>query len=135
MAQQFTSKHDHERTDAKVRPLAYFLIAMFFTVVGSYLVTSLLFEYFTQRIETKTAPSAPLQVLDEMPPEPHLQVVPGLDLGQIRATEDERLHGYGWVDEGRKIVHIPIDKAMDLVVAGATSESAEAEAEEPAEAQ
>ena len=94
----------------------YYMCACF--VVGSFLFTSLLFEFFTQRVQSKTAPAAPLQVLDEMPPEPHLQVVPGLDLGQIRAAEEEKLGGYGWVDEGRKIVHIPIEKAMDVVVAG-----------------
>ena len=113
---QFTPKHDHERTDAKVRPLAYFLISMFFLVVCSYLVTSLLFEFFTQRVESKTSAAEPLQIQNEEPPEPRLQVVPGLDLSIIRAEADEKLGGYGWVDEGQRIVRIPIDKAIEMVV-------------------
>jgi hypothetical protein len=34
-----------------------------------------------------------------------------------RSVEEEHLHRYGWVDRPHGIAHIPIDKAMDLVVA------------------
>jgi hypothetical protein len=34
-----------------------------------------------------------------------------------RQLEEERLHHYGWVDRARGVAHIPIDEAMDLVVA------------------
>lgn len=34
-----------------------------------------------------------------------------------RRVEEERLHRYGWVDRDHGVARIPIDKAMDLVVA------------------
>jgi hypothetical protein len=36
-----------------------------------------------------------------------------------RAAREDRLRSYGWVDRGRGVVHVPIDRAMELVVQGA----------------
>jgi hypothetical protein len=36
-----------------------------------------------------------------------------------RAQEQAWLHSYGWVDEAAGVVHIPIERAMELVVARA----------------
>jgi hypothetical protein len=35
-----------------------------------------------------------------------------------RATRLERLNSYGWVDRNAGIVHLPIDRAMELVAQG-----------------
>lgn len=43
---------------------------------------------------------------------------PSTELRALRAQEDERLSGYGWVDQGKGEVRIPIDQAMKLVVEG-----------------
>ena len=114
--QQFTHVHDHERTDAKVGPLYLFLAIMGVTLVFSFLFTSVLFEFLTQRAESKSAPAAPLQVVDELPSGPALQVVPGLDLNLMRASEIERLESSGWVDESQRTVHIPIETAIDVLL-------------------
>ncbi len=37
---------------------------------------------------------------------------------QKRAEELDRLNGYGWVDRNKQIVHIPIERAMEKLVAG-----------------
>ena len=108
--------HDHERTDAKVRPLVIFLIGMFVTIVFSIGFTTVLFEFLTQRAESKQNKAAPLQIENEVPPTPQLQVVPGFDLSNQRAEEAERLESYGWVNQERKTVHLPIDKAMDVLL-------------------
>jgi hypothetical protein len=34
-----------------------------------------------------------------------------------RRMEEQRLHQFGWVDRARGVAYIPIDKAIDLVVA------------------
>jgi hypothetical protein len=34
------------------------------------------------------------------------------------ATKRERLSGYGWVDRDAGVVHLPIDRAMELVAQG-----------------
>lgn len=35
---------------------------------------------------------------------------------QLQTQGEERLHSYGWVDQGAGVVHIPIDRAIDLVI-------------------
>ena len=116
MAQQFTSEHIHERSDAKVKPLAIFLVIMGITIVASAAFTVVLFDFFTQRAQSFDKPVSPLQIQNETPDGPRLQVVPGLDLRLQNEAEGERLNGYGWVDQGAGVVHIPIDKAVDVLV-------------------
>jgi hypothetical protein len=50
------------------------------------------------------------------PPGPQLQTQPFKDLYMLRQGEDDRLHGYGWVDKGAGATRIPIEDAMRLVV-------------------
>ena len=49
-------------------------------------------------------------------PQPRVQVQPALDLQKQRATEDARLNSYGWVDRAADAAHIPIDRAMQLIL-------------------
>ena len=46
---------------------------------------------------------------------PSPEVAPDAALKQLRATEDALLTTYGWVDRPNGIVHIPIDRAIDLI--------------------
>ena len=50
-----------------------------------------------------------------LPPQPRLQQAPILDLQQMRAAEDQLLNGYGWVDQQKGIVRIPVARAMELL--------------------
>src|SRR5580700_7553812 len=49
-------------------------------------------------------------------PQPQLQKTPIPDLKNVRAAEDLILNGYGWVDQQKGVVRIPISQAMDQVV-------------------
>ncbi len=42
--------------------------------------------------------------------------IPGEALRELRATEESLLTTYGWSDRQRGIVHIPIDRAIDLTL-------------------
>jgi hypothetical protein len=44
------------------------------------------------------------------------EATPDDTLRQLRATEETALTTYGWVDRDNGIVHIPIDRAMDLIL-------------------
>ena len=46
---------------------------------------------------------------------PHLQGDPAADRIRIQKQQLGQLSSYGWVDRKTKIVHIPIDRAMDLL--------------------
>jgi hypothetical protein len=46
---------------------------------------------------------------------PRLQTMPGDDLTRYRAAQDGKLTSYGWVDRNAGVVHIPIDRAIELM--------------------
>jgi hypothetical protein len=68
---------------------------------------------------------AALVTAPQFPP-PRLQSAPRGDLKALRAREELLLNGYGWVDRKAKIVHIPVDRAMDLLVQRGLPETAQA---------
>ena len=45
-----------------------------------------------------------------------LQQFPQQDIAGFRASEERRLHGYGWVSKEAGVVHIPIEDAMRLTL-------------------
>jgi hypothetical protein len=42
---------------------------------------------------------------------------PNLDVRMVRAQQLEVLNSYGWVDREKGVVRIPIDRAMEMVIA------------------
>ncbi len=48
---------------------------------------------------------------------PRLQVAPVGDLQTFRAREETDLNSYGWINRTSGTVHVPIERAMDLLVA------------------
>ena len=53
---------------------------------------------------------------DEIPPAPRLQIHPVANWRQFRSAEDARLATYGWMDRSAGAVHVPVDRAMDIVL-------------------
>ncbi len=101
-------------------------------VIGM-VITWFMRDYYADRAETAKAPPSPVAEANilQTPQGPLLQRSPGSklspegELEEMRHAMAERLNGYGWVDEPAGVVHIPIDEAMDLVIAqraGSTSE-------------
>jgi hypothetical protein len=54
------------------------------------------------------------QALD-VPPLPHLQIWPARDLASFRKEEALEVSGYGWVDRGKGLVRIPVDRAIEVL--------------------
>jgi hypothetical protein len=51
-----------------------------------------------------------------IPPRPRLQVDPSADFQEYLRGQQQILKSYGWVSRPDGRVHIPIDRAMELVV-------------------
>lgn len=49
-------------------------------------------------------------------PDPLLEKDEHTKIDDLRLKEEKTLYSYGWVDEKAGTVHIPIDRAMDLLV-------------------
>jgi hypothetical protein len=42
---------------------------------------------------------------------------PNADAAALEATQEALLNGYGWVDRDREIARIPIERAMQIIIA------------------
>jgi hypothetical protein len=52
---------------------------------------------------------------DRLPPPPRLEVYGSRHWQQFRSAEEARLSSYGWLNRSTGAVHIPIERAMDLI--------------------
>lgn len=105
----------YETTDADVPTLYKWAIAMFVVIFGAMgLMWALHAALETPPVKMDHEPTA-MEMERTLPPKPRLQVNQQLDLRQLRETEDKQLHSYGWVQKQAGTVHIPIDRAMDII--------------------
>ena len=51
---------------------------------------------------------------EKEPPSPRLQTQPFKDFYLLKQGQGERLETFGWADKANGIVHIPIERAMEL---------------------
>jgi hypothetical protein len=52
---------------------------------------------------------------DQVPPAPRLQVYPVRHWKDFQAAEAARLSSYGWMDRSAGVVHVPIERAIELI--------------------
>ena len=107
----------YEKRDADPGSLVHFGVGLALTLVVVWAGMWWLMDYFSH--VQKLGPSAtPFGQLEEkqLPPLPRLQVNPEQDLKALREQQTAALDTYGWVVRDRGIVHIPIERAMDLIL-------------------
>ena len=104
----------HEHTDVNAWAVGKFAIALVLVGVASLGLLAGLFHYLQSIDQGHPNPKTTAVTL---PPAPTLEATPVLDLKAIRAAEDETLNSYGWVDQSKGVVRIPISRAIDLLAA------------------
>jgi hypothetical protein len=111
------AEHRHASYDLQLRPVVIFAAVLVGVMALILLGLGWLFQIFSTRLEQQDMPPSPLaQMRPQIPPEPRLQVAPAQELQQMRAAEEALLHSYGWVDQAAGVVHLPVDRAMTLLV-------------------
>src|SRR5258708_16093257 len=130
------SKHDnaaghgrYERQDLKVSGILYFLLGLVVVTLLCILALRGLFAFLEHREKGLPPPVSPLvtnvpadsrRVAPGYPqsafPNPKLEEDERGQLNEIRMNEEKTLYSYGWIDEKAGTVHIPIERAMDLLV-------------------
>ncbi len=130
----------HELSDAKARPLVESGVLLVVLCLAAFWGMVWVHDFLRDREQKKDSVQSALTAPREVPPAPLLEVAPntptsfgreGVEiidgkavpspfkhtgLADVRAAESERLSNYGWVDEQSKIVHIPIEQAMQKVL-------------------
>lgn len=106
----------HEKSDADVRPILQFLVGLGVLLVVVMIGMTFLFNALESRFERAGKEISPLVDTAQIPPGPRLQADPAVDLRQLRQWEQERLNGYGWVDQNTGVLRIPIERAKQLMI-------------------
>ncbi|WP_308364936.1 MULTISPECIES: hypothetical protein [unclassified Microbulbifer] len=101
----------HEADLSRVRPIVYVMLFTLALVVLGGLAMWPLYRYWLPR------PPAPVfEPLPVPPGQVRLQRNPLADLAGYQEREQQRLHSVGWVDREAGVVHMPIERAMDLLL-------------------
>jgi len=102
----------HETTDIDVWAVSKFAFGLVFVTLVSLVMLFGLMKYFqSQETPEVMKPIDPVKLF----PQPQLQVKPIPDLKEFHADEDKVLDSYGWVDQPKGVVRIPIDQAIDVL--------------------
>ena len=119
MAEQHNqTKSGYETTDAQVKPLAQTGVFLTALVIASFIGMIVLFRalaYYQERFDDPVPPLVENRIASDAP---RLQVDPPKQKFELAQSESELLNSYGWIDEQVKVVHIPIERAIDLVSEG-----------------
>jgi hypothetical protein len=122
------SHGDYERRDIGVAGILYFIVGLAVATFIVHLILAGLYDFLDKRARThqpavnalienvptdtrKVAPGYPNQAF----PNPRLETDERGQLNDIRLNEERTLNSYGWVDKQAGTVHIPIERAMDLL--------------------
>jgi len=120
---------NYERQDLQPSGILYFLLALAVATLLCILGLRGLFAFLEHHEKALQPPVNPLvanvptdtrRVAPGYPqsafPNPKLEEDERGQLNDVRMNEERVLYSYGWVDEKAGRVHIPIERAMDLLV-------------------
>ena len=107
----------YEKRDVNARAILWVGVAIVISAVVIHFAVWGVFDFFSAREAHKGKPPATLvNTKRQPPPAPRLQTDAPADLQEMRAREAAALESYGWVDRQKGIVHIPVERAMELLV-------------------
>jgi hypothetical protein len=126
-----TEHGDFEREDLNAASVFYFLVGIAVLGFLSYLLVTGFYKFLDARAQKEQPEVSPLATkvptdtrklpegykdyLKDNFPSPRLEIDERTELNEDRVAEEEKLNSYGYVDDNHTTVHIPIDRAMDLI--------------------
>jgi hypothetical protein len=122
----------HEMTDARIGPLFKFGFWLTVAALVAGVLVAILFFALKRREIAAELPLHPLANVSEIPPEPRLQTMSGVnailepqrpaepftDQGWAEHVDRSRaeLSSYGWVDRELGLVRVPIERAIEITL-------------------
>lgn len=105
-----------ESSDADARPVLLAGLVLALVLAGAMAVSAWVSRRMTADVRRGEVAN-PIRALQKPPEGPLLQAVPARELVQQRAWEERLLGATEWIDPVNKIVRLPIERAMELVLA------------------
>ena len=106
-----------ELADWRARPVLIIILATFAILVLAFIVMAgLIFVTGGSIGDTSHTLTATGEAQAQLPPEPRLEQNPNVDAERILAEAVERLETYGWENQGQGTAHVPIERAMELLL-------------------
>jgi hypothetical protein len=122
-----SQENDFEREDLAPRPILLFLLSLAAGCVLVYFVLRGMYSYLDsyenhhQPVQNPLVQPAKADTRVVLPgevvqfPQPRLETDERREINDFREREEQTLNSYGWLDQSAGVVHIPIDRAMQLV--------------------
>jgi hypothetical protein len=108
----------YEKRDVNIKGL--FQFAFWMAVVLAVTMTGMSFAFKAfKKAEPLGATMSPMVTPTDrmLPPSPRLQTQPHLELQDYCAVQQKEVSSYGWVNQESGVVRIPVDRAMELILA------------------
>ncbi len=96
------------------RPIWLFIISIFGLLLFAYVLGIVLVS--VQGAQVRDASHAVDVNSPQAPPGPRIEGDPTVDGERIVREATERLESYGWVNQRQGIAHVPIERAMELLL-------------------
>jgi len=108
-----------ETRDLRTRPIYLAGLALAVAAVVFVAIAWGFYQKLAQREAARSPVVSPLsaEFARKQPPEPRLQSDARADLLAMRAAENQQLTKLAWADKNKGTVQIPIDRAMELLIA------------------
>ena len=106
----------YEQRDLSVRRAVQFLVVIFFTIIGSLIISYFVFLWVlpNQRADLPSVRQEALQ--RQLPPEPRVQGFPMRDWEKFMAEETRKTTTYELLDETTGKARIPVERAKELIL-------------------
>jgi len=105
-----------EHRDVNIWAIGKVAIGLVLTTIASLLLVLGVFRYLEVQENAQQVAQPAGANAGQLPPAPRLIENEPANLQQYRATEDQTLKGYSWVDQQKGVVKIPIDRAIDRLL-------------------
>jgi hypothetical protein len=114
MAHAEPTNAGYETRDIRPRGIVLLGAALAAVAIAVHVLLWWLFGRLESRAQRNDPPVSPLARSAEPAPGPQLELK--LDYRQFERGDAAQLESYGWIDREQRIVHIPIERAMQLLV-------------------
>ena len=108
----------HEESDVDVSAILRYGLGLLGVALVVHVLLWWLFGVFERQNARKQTQVYPMAVSEQnrLPPAPRFQENPQQELQELRAKQKALLEGYGWVNKEAGVVHMPVERAKQLIL-------------------